>query len=374
MNVLMLVTKPVRTHPRVFKEAKTLVEGGHDVTVLEWARHRPDEPPQEDLDGVRVARSHNTRFMRLLGTDLLRNPVWWRRAVHHALRLHKKAPFDVVHCHDLDTLRPGVALKKKLGVKVVFDVHDIFSYMIEEDFPAPVPWTAQRMEDRLLPHVDHIILASEAYRPFYEARVRSPMTLVENCPDATPATVPPSASAFSVTYIGVLHHSRFFPQAVDALGDLPGVRFVIAGKREGLYGKVEAAAAKYANVEFLGTIPFQQVIAKTLEGHAILCLFDPSHRINQVGSPNKMYEAMVTGRPIIVSKGTFSGTFVERHGYGVAIDYDAASLRAAVERLRDDPELWRRLASAARRKAPEFTWATQGAHLRQAYASLEVAP
>ena len=57
--------------------------------------------------------------MKVLPHDLFRNPFWWWHAFKKGVNLYKKGfNFDVVHCHDLDTLAAGVWLKKKLGVKL----------------------------------------------------------------------------------------------------------------------------------------------------------------------------------------------------------------------------------------------------------------
>ena len=92
--------------------------------------------PEETYEGVRLVRIHNDFLMRTLPNDLFRNPLWWRRAYKQGLKLYKDGfDFKVVHCHDLDALKPGVRLKKKLGVKVIFDGHEVFGQMIENDVP-----------------------------------------------------------------------------------------------------------------------------------------------------------------------------------------------------------------------------------------------
>ncbi len=367
----MLLSKSLRQHPRVYREALALKGEGHEVTVLEWARHIPTAPVEERIEGIRVVRFRSTKVMNALPDALYQNPLWWRQAVREGLRLHQEESFDVVHCHDLDTLPAGVQLRRKTRARLVYDAHEIFSYMIEEDYPRPVATAAEAMERVLLPSVDHLITVNEALRDFYREWASCSVTVVMNCAEPIPEYMPPTAEGFTLSYIGVLHHSRFFPQAVEALGTMPGLRFVIAGKQEASYAEVERLAADYPSVEFLGTIPLTEVLPRTLAGHAVLCLFDPRHRINQVGSPNKMYEAMATGRPIIVSKGTYSGDFVTRHGFGLAIDYRGDALRQAVAELRDEPEGRRAMGQRGLALAhQEYNWDAQAAHLLTVYEGL----
>jgi len=60
--------------------------------------------------------------------------------------------------------------------------------------------------------------------------------------------------------------------------------------------------------------------------------------------PVKAMEGMACGLPVIVSGGTWVGTFVEDNGVGFAVDEtDVESVVAAITRLRDDPELLREM-------------------------------
>ena len=151
MKILMLLSNPFMVDPRVHNEAKALVDEGNEVAVVVW--DRKGEYGQEDVvDGIRIVRIHNTGLMKVMPNDLFRNPIWWRTAYKKGLELHKGGfDFDTVHCHDLDTLQPGVCLKRKIGCKLVYDAHEIFGYMIEGNVPRVVSKQAFRMEKRWTP-------------------------------------------------------------------------------------------------------------------------------------------------------------------------------------------------------------------------------
>ena len=54
----------------------------------------------------------------------------------------------------------------------------------------------------------------------------------------------------------------------------------------------------------------------------LFCMFDPTSEIHRVGLPNKVFEAMSIGRPIMVTKGLYySKCFVEKENCGVSIPY-----------------------------------------------------
>ncbi len=113
MNILMTLANPFTHDPRVYNEAKSLIKAGHNVTILAWDKKK-ENASAEVKDGINIIRSYNSRFMEILPYDIFRMHFWWYKAYNDVLEVHKKNHFDIIHCHDLDTLPIGVKLKKKL--------------------------------------------------------------------------------------------------------------------------------------------------------------------------------------------------------------------------------------------------------------------
>jgi glycosyltransferase involved in cell wall biosynthesis len=217
MRILMLLSNPFMVDPRVSREAKSLVDYGHEVTVIVWDR-KGDYPTEDIIDGIRIIRIHNNLLMKILLNDLFRNPLWWRKAYKKGSELYKSGQFkfDVVHCHDLDTLWAGVWLKKKLGIKLIYDAHEIFGYMIASDMPKFIVGVALRMEKRLVKKVDHVITVNEPLRDYFRSISDKPITVVMNCKDLVSREyILPRNDVFTICYIGVLSKSRMFPEIVD---------------------------------------------------------------------------------------------------------------------------------------------------------------
>jgi glycosyltransferase involved in cell wall biosynthesis len=91
-----------------------------------------------------------------------------------------------------------------------------------------------------------------------------------------------------------------------------------------------------------------------------------------MGMPNKLFEAMVCGRPIICTKGTYSGELTEVEGIGLAVRYDEQALREAIIRLRDDSDLREKLGRNALKAAiVKYNWQKQEEKLLALYQSLQ---
>jgi glycosyltransferase involved in cell wall biosynthesis len=297
--------------------------------------------------------------MKFLPNDLIRNWFWWKKAYKKGLELYNSDfIFDVVHCHDLDTLKTGVWLKKKLGVKLVYDAHEIFAYMIARNMPKIIVNYALNMEKKLINKVDHILTVNEPLREYFKKIFDKKITIIMNCKDIILEEYKPTNNdVFTLSYIGVLHKSRMFPEIIDIVGSIDNVKMFIAGKKENLFEEVKLICEKYDNIDFLGPIPFNQVVPKTLMSDAILCMIYPNDPNNKIGLANKQFEAMVCGRPIICTKDTFSGKMTSDLKCGIAVDYNKESLINGIIKLRDDKDLCKRLGENALKLARErFNW------------------
>jgi hypothetical protein len=125
MKVVMFISNAFTGDPRVYAEARTLIQAGYKVTVVAWGREKQNLPRQ-NWDGIDVVRlrtkllpkQHRVGSLPWVALNLV---LWQRQAYRQALALSKGSHFDVIHCHDLDTLAIGVRLKRKLGLPLIYD-------------------------------------------------------------------------------------------------------------------------------------------------------------------------------------------------------------------------------------------------------------
>lgn len=363
----MLVSNPVTYDPRVKSEAESLAKHGHSVTILGWDR-RSEFMPEEEANGVRMIRLRNTGYMNLLPFDMLRLRPWWRIAYVHSLKLHRLDRFHVVHCHDLDTLPTGVRLKRKLGLRLIYDAHEIWPSMIAKDAPSFIVNHFFGLEKRLMPHVDALIIAEERYRDYFES-INAPVavTVLNAKPLMSTEYEPPRNDVFTLLYIGTLTGARFLPQLVEVCGQLDDVRLVIGGLGK-LYDYLEKQCESYDNVDFIGSVPAERILPLTLESDAVCCMIDPSVANNRIATANKQFEAMVCGRPIICTKDTRSGEITLEEDCGLVIDYAKDALREAVVMLRDSPKLREELGRNALEAAiNRYHWEKEEKKLLESY-------
>jgi glycosyltransferase involved in cell wall biosynthesis len=345
MKILMLLSNPFMVDPRVYNEAKALVDAGHEVSVIVWDRKKTYKK-EDTVEGIRLFRIHNKGLMNILPHDIFRNPLWWWNSYKKGLKLYKKGfNFDVVHCHDLDTLLAGVWLKKKLGCKLVYDAHEIFGYMIFKDLPQFIVRFTFFMEKILVKNVDHIITVNKPLEDYFASIVKkTPISVVMNCKELISDEYTPSNNnVFTLIFIGVVSKSRMFPDLIDIVGKIKGVKFTIYAKKENIYDLVMKRCKEYSNIDFLGQLSFDQVIPTTLKSDAVILILDPYTKYAKIALANKQFEAMVCGRPIITTKETYVGELTTELNCGLVVNYNNTSIKKAIIKLRDNKELCERL-------------------------------
>jgi len=122
-KICMFVNAPLAGGQRVFKEARTLVDAGYEVTIL--ANQDPMEmsPIWDGIKVISVPRHPSPLFPG-------RFTLSWMKKVF-ALKP------DLIHAHDLPTLGRAWIAARLLGSRLIYDSHD---YYLETQFVLRMPW------------------------------------------------------------------------------------------------------------------------------------------------------------------------------------------------------------------------------------------
>src|SRR5205814_1451379 len=100
-----------------------------------------------------------------------------------------------------------------------------------------------------------------------------------------------------------------------------------------------------------------EVAAYTCASDVIYCGFDPANPNARFAAPNKLFEALAAGKPLITPDIGEIGHLVRRSGCGIVLpDCSVSAIRAAIQSMRN-PELrtaWTRNAQILGRT--EMSW------------------
>jgi glycosyltransferase involved in cell wall biosynthesis len=179
---------------------------------------------------------------------------------------------------------------------------------------------------------------------------------------------------FVVVGVGRLVAKKGFPHLVRAAAILRSqgvpVRVVLGGTGDLAGDLAEQVRAERceAFVRLLGNVPHDQVGGLLAAADAVAVPSVRDERGNVDGLPNVLLEAMAAGCVIVASRVGGIPDVVEPERNGLLVPPgDPPALAAALRRLRDDPQLRSRLASAARETARQHSWTSYGDRLIRGY-------
>ncbi len=352
---------------RIFhKEAKTLAQAGYEVVLI--AQHNKDEV----VDGVKIIAlpQPRNRFSRIFGLTWL------------AFRLAFKQKASIYHFHDPELLPVGLLLKLLIRAKVIYDVHeDVPKDILTKDWlpsliKKPFAQVVGFIEKQVACHLDAIVTATEAIADTFK---KPKPIVIHNYPDLTALRKPDRhqihEGEFVLIYIGVINRLRGAVEMVRALEYLSidlKVRLELIGKLEPSDLAQELAAMPGSQrVRFLGWLPWEEAWHHAQSATIGLVLFHPAPN-HEKALPNKLFEYMAAGLPVIASNFPLWREIVESNKCGLTVDpLNPEEIAQAIEYLLEHPELRQEIGENGRRAVIEkYSWEREAEKLLALYQRL----
>lgn len=341
-TILMLLTNAYDPDPRVRQEALALIGMGCRVRLLAWDRDRK-APAVECVEGVEVERVFLSSTHGRGATQSFFYAGLYLRMLWHGMRME----FDAVHCHDLDTLPLGFLLGKLKRKPIVYDAHESFPDMLEGNVPRTVQRMLVTLENFLIRRIDLLITVGEKLRRHFAERGSKRSVVVGNWKRLSEFArtgeqnlevrrrlgIP--ADALTVVCITQLLKDRKLEELLEALETLPSVYAIVGGKGV-LEPKVVAAAAVNPRIRFVGFATGNQIADYTCAADVIYYGFDPGNPNARFSAPNKLFEALAAGRPLITGDFGEIAEIVREADCGIVLSrYSAEEIRAALAVMQD---------------------------------------
>jgi glycosyltransferase involved in cell wall biosynthesis len=127
------------------------------------------------------------------------------------------------------------------------------------------------------------------------------------------------------------------------------------------------------NVHWHGRIPYQRALELSAGADVLVATYDPAIPNHRYASPNKVFEAMMLGKPVVAASNTNFDRIITRHECGLVVEYgDVEQLEQALATIADDPQL-RSLLGENARQAYESTynWTEMESRLLALYGTLQ---
>lgn len=348
---------------RIFhKECVSLAEAGHEVILI-----IPNTTSRVEK-GVRVI-SFELPFKKRV------KRMW--TTVNRVYLEAIKVDADVYHFHDPELLRIAKKLKKR-GKKVIYDVHEdlprtiLHKTYINKVARKLISKRVEKYENKIAGLIDAVVTAT----PQINSRflfVNPNSHNVNNFPllsEFDPSGEVTSTRENAVCYIGGIGIIRGIREMIEAAG-LSDVELRVAGSwSEGLKQQMSSVKG-WEKVKELGYISREQGLELKKHCVAGLLIFHPlPNHVN--AQPNKMFEYMSSGLPVIASDFPLWKEIIEDNECGICVDGSSPeSIAKAITYLKQNPAEIKRMGENGKRMVEtKYNWDIEKKKLLELYDNL----
>jgi glycosyltransferase involved in cell wall biosynthesis len=378
MRVLMLVATSVATDTRVLREATTLVDDGHEVHVIGKSVPTDYVPPP----GVTVSSVGTSSVFRAEGGASIASrdlPAHLRLARWVLLPQHRNSAFgrwakgavadgrardyDVVHAHDFTALEAGAALADHRGVPLVYDSHELWSGRPRQYRPTPLhDWRERRTEARLGSRAAAVITVGEGVADVLRRRNGwRHVTVVRNTFQSVAGGPPPQPTG--AVYAGRLAPFRELEVIARASVSSPLPITLIGPSDPAWLAGFDPGTATVREAVDVDTVTVMLQEA----GIALVTHGDNFDNL-RLALPNKAFQAVAAGIPVVATDVGELGALVREYGLGELYPPgDSAALGVAIESVVRDYPRWCAQVADAR---AALAWDVDAAVLRELYRGL----
>jgi len=323
IKIASLVFNPFTHDSRVLKEALSLNNADYDVCIV--AHGDKDLKNEEEVQGIRVKRLSyldrkrtKSKFIKLFKYfSYLVSSVFFTKK------------FDVLHCHDLNALPIAVLVRTfyNKDVKVVYDAHE---------YETQTNGLSKRMQKLLfkierfcLRYVDEVItvgnMIADEYVRLYDIKKPS---LVLNTPpfkEVQKSNIFRESLGISeeqaiFLYQGALGRGRGIEEVLNYFKKSSSEDVIVFMGYGTLEDEIQEAAKQYANIYLHKAVNPEVVLEYTSSADFAIATIQDTCLSYRYCLPNKVFEYLMVGLPIIVSELPEMKQLVQKYKVGVVLD------------------------------------------------------
>lgn len=370
------------------KAAGTSADTGTEVRQDTATQHTAENSDGQVVSKKQHARTNRTSSQKVFKlmkdggyrvANLLDAPVglasWWSRVVTEL----RTAQPDLIHCNDANTLVPGYIASKVLKVPFVYDSHELWLHRATRKHRIIAPHVEAVIEKVTVPAAAGVTTVSQSIADWLAKEyaltvtptvVRNVPKAIENVPGRLRSMAGLSSSDRIISFSGGLNSTRGIDVVVKALAHLPAnTHFVMLG-----FGTVEYLdelneLAKSIGVEnrihVVGPVKADEVAGTLSDSDVAYVYLKPDCLNHKFALPNKLFEAIAAGLPVVASNLPEISKLVTSYGVGQVFDgEDPVDLAAAIEVVLGNGQNFRDAAKKARK---DLNWDYEAEGLIQLY-------
>jgi glycosyltransferase involved in cell wall biosynthesis len=325
----MLLSNPFRPDPRVLKEARTLASFGYSVSIICWDRLAEYEQKEIIDPGIEIFRIQDVPSGYGLGLKQILPLIrFWKAAL---VQLKSYQP-DLVHCHDFDTLLPGILLGRQLNIPVIYDSHEYYGELIGSHLPVisgVILKKAILVIERSLSRRASAVIAVDTNLAKRYQSINEQVIIIGHYPSSSIVSEPSpvfSHDELNLLYMGRLSVDRGLLVYIDILRSLlsAGIPTKLHLAGDFIPQKDQTTFNQHSNdlaehITWHGWVDYEHVPDLLGKVDVGLALLQPQPYYIQA-MPVKLFEYMAAGLPILASNFPLLRELITQVNCGEVVD------------------------------------------------------
>ena len=371
MRICHITINPIDFERRIQNQAMSAHRAGHQIWVL--AIGRLDEAKQEITKNYTLWR-FRTRFYH-------RGPI---KFLNFNLRIFFFLLFrriNIIHCHDLWVLPAAALLTLFKKCYLVYDAHEFYQGLeifTRKKLQKNIWMITERICIR---QIDVLLSVSEPITRLYQKKYRNlkQTEVIRNLPlknSTKDASLPPNwpeTDKKIILYQGHFRPGRGLKYLLEAISMVPEVHLVLIGDGE-LRSRIEDDIEElglHTRVTLLGYVPTEKLIQTCSNADLGVVLFEPTSLNYSYALPNKFFEYIMAGIPVLASDILTLREYVAKYDIGMTVNPHDVKAIASILRLMLSNEVqlaqWQQ---HARHASNTLNWEEEAKKLDRIYENL----
>lgn len=344
MNIIFIRSNPVDPDSRVEKEINSLLKQNHLIKILAWDRSEDYKVKKNVL----FLENGNVDIFRFgipatFGGGMKKNLLPLLKFQLNVFQWlnNNKDSFDAIHACDFDTAFISSKIAFKYEKKFVYDIFDY--YVDAFNVPKKIKKMIEKKDKEIINNSDAVIICTEKRKEQIGDVNQKNIHVIHNSP---PMYINDKVGRFNlnkekikIVYVGILDDGRLIKETAEIVKNNIDYEYHVAGFGR-LAPLLEEMSQKYKNIFFYGKIPYIQTLELEKNCDIMTALYDPAVPNHNYAAPNKFYEALMLGKPLIMAKNTGMNEVIEKYKIGVVIEYGEKSLEEGINRLVELKDEW----------------------------------
>ena len=302
-KICIIRSNPVSPDSRVEKEAYTLIKAGYNVHILAWDR----ESDKKEVSSYIKVENKEIPITRLgykstygEGLKNLKSYLKFQFHMSKWLFFHK---FHVIHACDFDTAFLSIFVAKIKKEKFIFDIFDFLYCEPNNIFEKIIKY----IQIKLINNSDSTIICTEERKEQIKGSFPKNLTVIHNTPSLNQLSKSnifiEKNKKIKIVYVGILQDYRLLKEITEVISENKNIEFHVGG-----FGKYESyfyrMSQRFANIKYYGKLTYSQTLSLEKQCDIMLAIYDPNIDNHKYAAPNKFYESLLLGKPVIMVKKT----------------------------------------------------------------------